>query len=80
MPRDGYAPREPGALTGCSSTANGTCQSVFDRYAAHYNKHRPHQSHQQRPPNQDGQVSLLMGLPLPQRKVLGGVNEYYQAA
>ena len=25
MPRDGYAPREPSAPTGCSSTANGTC-------------------------------------------------------
>ena len=25
MPRDGYAPREPSAPTGCSATANGTC-------------------------------------------------------
>jgi putative transposase len=25
MSRDGYAPCEPSALTGCSSTANGTC-------------------------------------------------------
>ena len=25
MPRDGYAPHEPSAPTGCSSTANGTC-------------------------------------------------------
>jgi hypothetical protein len=30
MPRDGYAPHEQSAPTGCSSTANGTC----DRYWA----------------------------------------------
>ncbi|WP_431926328.1 integrase core domain-containing protein [Nonomuraea jabiensis] len=28
-------------------------RSVFDEYTEHYNSHRPHQSRQQRPPNQD---------------------------
>jgi hypothetical protein len=56
---------------------------IFERhkYAGHYNGHRPHQSRQQRPPDQDGQVSPPLDLPVQRRKVLGGViNEYYQAA
>ena len=41
----------------------------------------PHQSRQQRPPDQKAQVSALLNLPIQRRKVLGGViNEYYQAA
>ena len=56
-------------------------RSVLGEYAAHYNGHRPHQSRQQRPPDQDGQVSPPRDLPVRQRKVLGGViNEYYRAA
>jgi putative transposase len=56
-------------------------RSVLGQYAAHYNGHRPHQSRQQRPPDQDGQVSPPLDLPVQRRKVLGGViNEYYQAA
>jgi hypothetical protein len=47
----------------------------------HYNGHRPHQSRQQRPPGQSGQVGVPLDLPVQRRKVLGGViNEYYQAA
>jgi putative transposase len=42
-------------------------------YAAHYNWHRPHQSRQQRPPDQNGQVSAPLDLPVQRRKVLGGV-------
>ena len=54
--------------------------SVLGQYAGHYNQHRPHQSRQQRPPDQEGQIDPL-GLPLQCRKVLGGViNEYYEAA
>jgi hypothetical protein len=42
---------------------------------------RPHQSRQQRSPDQKAQVSALLNLPIQRRKVLGGViNEYYQAA
>jgi putative transposase len=56
-------------------------RSVLGEYADHYNGHRPHQSRQQRPPDQDDQVSVPLDLPVQRRKVLGGViNEYYQAA
>ena len=58
-------------------------RSVLGEYADHYNRHRPYQSRQQRPPDQDGQASRggPLSLPVQRRKVLGGViNEYYQAA
>jgi putative transposase len=55
--------------------------SVLDDYAAHYNRHRPHQSRQQHPPDHDGQAGVPPDLPIHRRKVLGGVvNEYYRAA
>ena len=54
---------------------------VLGDYAGHYNGHRPHQSRQQRPPDQDDQVGVSLDLPVQQRKVLGGViNEYHRAA
>ena len=60
---------------------DGTCRPVLGQYAGHYNGHRPHQSRQQRPPDQEAHVSALLNLPVQRRKVLGGViNEYYQAA
>jgi len=56
-------------------------RSVLGEYASHYNGHRPHQSRQQRPPDQDCQASPPLDLPIRRRKVLNGViNEYYQAA
>jgi putative transposase len=56
-------------------------RSALGQYAAHYNGHRPHQSREQRPPDQDGQVSPPLDLPVQRGKVLGGlINEYYQAA
>jgi putative transposase len=56
-------------------------RSVLGEYAGHYNRHRPHQSRQQRPPDQNVQVSAPLNLPVQRRQVLGGViNEYYQAA
>ena len=56
-------------------------RSVLGEYAGHYNRHRPHQSRQQLPPDQGDQVSAPLDLPVQRRKVLGGViNEYYQAA
>ena len=56
-------------------------RSLLGEYAAHYNRHRPHQSRQQRPPDHSGQVSAPLDLPVQRRKVLGGViKEYYRAA
>jgi putative transposase len=54
---------------------------VPGEYAIHDNRHRPHQSRQQRPPAQSGQPDAPLNLPVKRREVLGGViNEYYQAA
>ena len=55
--------------------------SVLDDYVGHYNRHGPHQSRQQRPPDHDDQAGVPLDLPVQRRKVLGGViNEYYRAA
>ena len=56
-------------------------RSILGKYVAHYNRHRPHQSLQQRPPDQADRVSPPLDLPVQRRKVLGGViNEYYRTA
>ncbi len=56
-------------------------RSVLGEYVGHYNRHRPHQSRQQRPPDRDDPFGVPLELPVQRRKVLGGViNEYYQAA
>ncbi len=56
-------------------------RSVLGEYAGHYNRHRPHQSRQQRPPDQETQTAAPLNLPIQRRTVLGGViSEYYQAA
>ena len=56
-------------------------RDVLRTYAAHYNGHRPHQSRQQRPPDHDEPVVILLDAPVQRRKVFGGViNEYHRAA
>ena len=55
--------------------------TVLGQYADHYNRHRPHQSRHQRPPDQRSQPDAPLSLPVQRREVLGGmINEYYQAA
>ncbi|GAA0426816.1 hypothetical protein Acor_65530 [Acrocarpospora corrugata] len=56
-------------------------RSVLQEYADHYNAHRPHQSRQQRPPDQDEQVVVPLEGWIQRRKVLSGaINEYHRAA
>ena len=56
-------------------------RSVLGEYAGHYNRHRPHQSRQQRPPDHDEPVAAPLSTQVQRRRVLGGViNEYYPAA
>ena len=53
-------------------------QAVLRAYVDHYNGHRPHQSRQQRPPDQDGPIVASLDATVQRRKVLGGViNEYH---
>lgn len=54
-------------------------RSVLGEYTDHYNRHRPHQSRRQRPPDFDENVVTLLNAPIRRRKMLGGViNEYHR--
>jgi putative transposase len=60
-------------------------RAVLDKYAAHYNQHRPHRARSLRPPDCDGTtmaaITDLTTARIRRRRVLGGlIHEYDRAA
>lgn len=56
-------------------------RGLLNAYAAHYNRHHPHQGLTQQPPEHDPADVIPINAPIRRRQVLHGlINEYHRAA